>query len=238
MVTRLFTLASIASLLLCAGVGLLWVTRPDARSLNVHSVMEFEWEGRRWAIDSVPRGLTLSDRPERLEEEARLDREMRKVAMAVRAAEAEYDATDRAAVAASNSPSAAQEAIRVAALRQESADRFEDRRVLAVTLTRLRTVRAAALSSRVAAATTPSVTYARAAGYAALLPLLWLVRAGWHLNRSRLRRERNLCPGCGYDLRGTPGRCPECGWGRSESSREGAAPTEPRSTSIDSVLSR
>ncbi len=38
-------------------------------------------------------------------------------------------------------------------------------------------------------------------------PAVW-VRRRW---LTRLRRVAGLCPACGYDLRATPDRCPECG---------------------------
>ena len=40
-----------------------------------------------------------------------------------------------------------------------------------------------------------------------LLPLAWLRLA----QRRRGRARRGLCRRCGYDLRASPERCPECG---------------------------
>jgi hypothetical protein len=52
-----------------------------------------------------------------------------------------------------------------------------------------------------------SVAHRLVVAMTAVLPAGWLVR----VLRVRRRTSRGRCPACGYDLRVTPARCPECG---------------------------
>jgi hypothetical protein len=45
----------------------------------------------------------------------------------------------------------------------------------------------------------------------AALPLGWVTMRRQSSARHRRRQRAGLCPACGYDLRASPDRCPECG---------------------------
>jgi hypothetical protein len=56
-----------------------------------------------------------------------------------------------------------------------------------------------------------TVSYARAAAATILLPVLWLAACVRRFALRRRRQRKNLCQKCGYDLRASKDRCPECG---------------------------
>ena len=44
-----------------------------------------------------------------------------------------------------------------------------------------------------------------------VFPAMWLLMTGTRWALSQRKRRRHVCVSCGYDLRATPERCPECG---------------------------
>jgi hypothetical protein len=45
----------------------------------------------------------------------------------------------------------------------------------------------------------------------AIPPAVWLWILAWPRVTARFANRRGICPQCGYDMRATPNRCPECG---------------------------
>jgi hypothetical protein len=55
------------------------------------------------------------------------------------------------------------------------------------------------------------VNFCSATSFALIVVAPWAFIAAWRWNEDRLRSRAGICTACGYDLRATPDRCPECG---------------------------
>ena len=193
MFRRLFTIVSALSLLLCVAAAVLWV-----RSHRARAAVQFRSGGALWEVASERGRLRLNNAPQCRLELQRAVEERRRL----------YDECLR--LSQENS-----------ALRKRLQDASADERpAVQAEMARLKVLQLANgkargnLPAKPASVTPPvdrSAPHAAATAAAGLPLLLWLVGVAHRRARRRRRQENRLCTGCGYDLRESPQRCPECG---------------------------
>jgi hypothetical protein len=180
----LFNLGTALSLLGAAAACSLW-----AWTYRTPEVAELEFAGIRWRVTSAAGWLSADNLPHRTRE---VERQKREYAELPAKLQAELDA-----IAVSRPGQLPESTMH----EYEAAKKAFDHLLIVY-------------PSRLVRARTPavrhSVPHARVATGAAVLPLAWLALRVCSRLRLRRRKPPGHCRVCGYDLRASRGRCPEC----------------------------
>jgi hypothetical protein len=193
MFRRLFTLLSALSLLLCVVSSALWI-----RSYSTRTVVTFwtskgrsqlAWErGTAW-VDNDPQQQFEREVPRRVQHKSNeLFHEARQMT------EDRWKAEENGSKSKDELKKMAQD---------------HDFKIV-------RSLRLQSLSRRMAQQPMTSPFRAAAplwpiAASFGILPMVWTMRLSLSLLARKKRLRGSLCPVCGYDVRATPDRCPECG---------------------------
>lgn len=195
MLRLLFMPIAMASFALCVATSVLW-----ARSYAAAKSMEFRRAGMLWEASCDHGSLRLDNAPQIAMEKAR-DRQEWSDLMheCMRLAEEASPLRTRLKHASVDEKPALE--LQFSRLKVLSHANSEARAAMSIKSRRLTPL--ASHSAQHGAAVTVAAS--------ALPPAIWLMLVARGLARRRMRHINHLCPACGYDLRATPGRCPECG---------------------------
>jgi hypothetical protein len=192
---RLLNFLTALSLLLCVAVVALWV-----RSYVTTDAYPFMRDGEKWEVTSFRGRLWVSNRPQVEEVSRQYELAMKRHFEQIRPIHAESDRIaaerDRAMDRLARSPGD-----------YEALEEYDEAEAAwAAQLKRLRPP--GAPRPRLVSHSVSLIVLAL--GWA-LLPSVWLVPQAMNRRRVLKRLAFGLCWRCGYDVRTTPGRCPECG---------------------------
>ena len=187
MIRRLITIASAISLLLCVAVSALW-----ARGYWHRDACSFHYRGEHWELVSQRGRIRADNQPERDDQIRQYDEDVRLWVEKTHKLDSAHDQ----AVRALDHPDANDP-------RHRKAWRRAYDTLIELDQSFNSEPRPTAVSQYVAHSGPDSIALI----VTAMLPLVWLAQ------RFRLRSSDRggLCTACGYDLRASKHRCPECG---------------------------